>query len=592
MVPLGAFTALRSERQEQTLELITLTALSPRRVVIGKLLAQGVKLATLFAGLAPFIAMSFLLGGVDFATILVSMLVMFMWSLCASAACLFLSSLVKSRAGSGFVLGVIGIVLLLAIVVFGAPRAIYFLMMRGGMVGSFSGGRAPGDRRRGGRWRCRRRSVSALIVNLVLLAENRLLLPSENRSTALRLGFLAQLSLMAAWALSFIAEPGSAPSGAGRRSWLFGAIHLAVVAMFTVTEDLVLPPRVRLRQKGSAVVAQVIAPLQPGGWQRRDVRAAADGAPPVRRLVAGFTGPAPLVRARLRLRLLFHRRAGRSLPGASALRCRGFRLRVAVLVLLPGRWSFPTSSPTCCGSRTASISASRVRHLLNPFRTLVNFRHAAASYGVLAELIGVTGVLAYVVLIRIGAGVVTSIRTRTLWKLRQVSWAVPTSSLDWSAIRAAAGFRLAMPRTPIGGRVGERLGSGTGSSLEFQDYRPYAPGDDLRHVDWAAYARSETAGGPPLPRGGRPAHRPGGRYQPIDGGDGGQAPRLRRAAGRPGLRVRQYCGRHTHRHDRRDRGRNRCTGRKTSSAFSAVTRASRRSRCLTSRCGGARCALS
>jgi uncharacterized protein (DUF58 family) len=67
---------------------------------------------------------------------------------------------------------------------------------------------------------------------------------------------------------------------------------------------------------------------------------------------------------------------------------------------------------------------------------------------------------------------------------------VPTSSIDWRAVRAAA-LRLAMPRTPIGGRVGERLGAGTGSSLEFQDYRPYAPGDDLRHVDWAAYARSE-----------------------------------------------------------------------------------------------------
>jgi uncharacterized protein (DUF58 family) len=68
---------------------------------------------------------------------------------------------------------------------------------------------------------------------------------------------------------------------------------------------------------------------------------------------------------------------------------------------------------------------------------------------------------------------------------------VPTSSIDWAAVRAAAAFRLALPRTPMGGRVGERLGSGTGSSLEFQDYRPYAPGDDLRHVDWAAYARSE-----------------------------------------------------------------------------------------------------
>ena len=64
-------------------------------------------------------------------------------------------------------------------------------------------------------------------------------------------------------------------------------------------------------------------------------------------------------------------------------------------------------------------------------------------------------------------------------------------SIDWPAVRATA-VRLALPRTPIGGRLGERLGAGTGSSLEFQDYRSYAPGDDLRHVDWAAYARSEV----------------------------------------------------------------------------------------------------
>jgi uncharacterized protein (DUF58 family) len=65
------------------------------------------------------------------------------------------------------------------------------------------------------------------------------------------------------------------------------------------------------------------------------------------------------------------------------------------------------------------------------------------------------------------------------------------SALDWAAIHAAATVRLAMPRTPLRGRAGERLGTGTGASLEFEDYRPYAPGDDLRHVDWAAYARSE-----------------------------------------------------------------------------------------------------
>jgi uncharacterized protein (DUF58 family) len=68
---------------------------------------------------------------------------------------------------------------------------------------------------------------------------------------------------------------------------------------------------------------------------------------------------------------------------------------------------------------------------------------------------------------------------------------VPTSPINWAAVHAAASIRLAMPRTPLRGRAGERLGSGTGASLEFEDYRPYAPGDDLRHVDWAAYARSE-----------------------------------------------------------------------------------------------------
>jgi uncharacterized protein (DUF58 family) len=65
-------------------------------------------------------------------------------------------------------------------------------------------------------------------------------------------------------------------------------------------------------------------------------------------------------------------------------------------------------------------------------------------------------------------------------------------AIDWAAVEAAASWRLVVPRTPLSGRVGERLGAGTGSSLEFQDHRPYAPGDDLRHVDWRAYARSDV----------------------------------------------------------------------------------------------------
>jgi uncharacterized protein (DUF58 family) len=53
-------------------------------------------------------------------------------------------------------------------------------------------------------------------------------------------------------------------------------------------------------------------------------------------------------------------------------------------------------------------------------------------------------------------------------------------------------FQLGLPRTPAAGRSGELLGRGAGSSLEFQEYREYIPGDDIRHVDWGAYARNDT----------------------------------------------------------------------------------------------------
>lgn len=40
------------------------------------------------------------------------------------------------------------------------------------------------------------------------------------------------------------------------------------------------------------------------------------------------------------------------------------------------------------------------------------------------------------------------------------------------------------------GMAGSVLGQGTGSSIDFQDQRPYLPGDDPRHINWQAYART------------------------------------------------------------------------------------------------------
>jgi uncharacterized protein (DUF58 family) len=58
--------------------------------------------------------------------------------------------------------------------------------------------------------------------------------------------------------------------------------------------------------------------------------------------------------------------------------------------------------------------------------------------------------------------------------------------------RVVSTYQLGLPRMPVAGRSGELLGRGTGSSVEFQEYREYLPGDDIRHLDWAAYARSDA----------------------------------------------------------------------------------------------------
>ncbi len=59
-----------------------------------------------------------------------------------------------------------------------------------------------------------------------------------------------------------------------------------------------------------------------------------------------------------------------------------------------------------------------------------------------------------------------------------------------SARGAAGYFRLPFRSRTWSGRVGSWAGKGSGGSIDFQDHRPYVPGDDPRHVDWQAYART------------------------------------------------------------------------------------------------------
>ncbi len=60
---------------------------------------------------------------------------------------------------------------------------------------------------------------------------------------------------------------------------------------------------------------------------------------------------------------------------------------------------------------------------------------------------------------------------------------------DENTLRKLNGLALIATRVRAGVMKGERRSTKRGTSIEFADYRDYAPGDDLRRLDWNVYAR-------------------------------------------------------------------------------------------------------
>jgi hypothetical protein len=344
--------------------------------------------------------MSFLLGGIDFVTIIVSLIVLFMWSLWACAICLFSSTLLKSRAMSGVVFGAVAVVLF---IVFGLGRTLFLFRAGVGVGVGVGGGGGTGTEI----WWALAIATTicaVTMINLVLLAENRLSLPTENRATPLRVGFLVQFLLIAAWILTFINEAPRIKSNAVEALGVVGGWHLAIVAMFTVTEDLAVPRRVLRRMMPLTSWRRLLAMLQPGGgrgavyvlvqmvllvftawlfdasWITLRWFLAICG------YICFFTGVPALV-----FRLL-------KTADDSSL-----RLRVVVLLLVPVSMILPDVVHYVVWRPEVLDLSYSARHLLNPLRTLANWPIVEARQWTSAPLIlGMTGLLAYVALIVLG----------------------------------------------------------------------------------------------------------------------------------------------------------------------------------------------
>lgn len=64
-------------------------------------------------------------------------------------------------------------------------------------------------------------------------------------------------------------------------------------------------------------------------------------------------------------------------------------------------------------------------------------------------------------------------------------------ALDPALLAGIADLELAARLIVEGARLGSHRSPFTGSGAEFQQMRPYLPGDDLKHLDWKHYARTD-----------------------------------------------------------------------------------------------------
>jgi len=407
VAPLGAFNALRNEQMERTLDLVTVTTMSPLRIVTGKLTAQAVKLMTLFAALAPFVAMSFLLGGIDFPTILYSLASLFLWSLWACAAALFFSCLSKSRAVSGLIFGGMIVFLLFVLGASGLGAMILRSFIPGPRGGIGPGFGLPFSTRGGSLlWSFAAMALVCMVtmVNLILLAENRLLLPTENRSTALRIGFFVQFLLILGAAIYPTWGTPSYPIYRFASSLaVLGGLHLAVVALFSVTEEIDLSRRIRQQNRNATgwrrilvifrpggawgaiyVLAQMALLLAVGAWFLETSSTEFSWLVAICGYICCFSG-FPTWVGRMMVKRHFQ----------------PFHLRAGILLLVPVAALLPDFLVYLLTGDFGGIYSSR--HVLDPFRTLNAWGQPLTTpWHFLSFGLGLVGVATYLMLIRMG----------------------------------------------------------------------------------------------------------------------------------------------------------------------------------------------
>jgi hypothetical protein len=256
---IGTFRAVVLERNEDTWDLVDLTGMGPRRILRGLLMANLVQAQLYAAALAPFLAMAYLLRGLDLFSIAFALVIVPLAGVAGSTCAVMLASLGTNKASRGFLGGVLGLGL---IVVWLMTFSFWFNTWGGGLEGLIE------EIRRGGSdawlglglaFNCWLAFVVAMLVFAGALMAHR----AADRSSGPRLLWLLLWLDALAWFVGFGWWDGMA-RGLDQQIGemlagfaIFGVLWAVALGVFSVTEEFELSPR------------QARAITQAGGWRRR-----------------------------------------------------------------------------------------------------------------------------------------------------------------------------------------------------------------------------------------------------------------------------------------------------------------------------------
>lgn len=257
VVPLAAYRSLEGEIDDGTLELLSITTLSPWQIVLGKLSSAMLQMLLYFVALFPCVAYAYTLRGVDFPTTLFLLGSLSVVGVFLTIVGLFFAPLARSRTGRISTLLITMLVLLLA--QWGLAVAVIGVILEGNPLSvqdSF--------------YAVLFGTVSmAAAGHLLLTATAAQLTPaSENRSTAIRVSLLMFTAILVAlamvgWRLPLGGDPVTATTWVISVGAFLGALWLFAGSLMAA-ESNVITPRIRRELPGSFLGRVTLTYLTPG----------------------------------------------------------------------------------------------------------------------------------------------------------------------------------------------------------------------------------------------------------------------------------------------------------------------------------------